>query len=122
MIVIDTSIWIDNQRNPVHHLEELITTNLVRIHPLVIGELACGFLSNRALFLRLLGNLPQSPRATDPEVLFFIEQHKLYGKGMGYIDAHLLASATLGRDKIWTRDKRLAQIASSLNLVHPDRP
>ena len=86
-------------------------------HPFVIGELACGNLGNRSEVLALLKSLPKAPVATDAEVLFFIERHELMGRGIGYVDAHLLAASKLaGSARLWTRDKRLKQAAKSLDL------
>ena len=86
-------------------------------HPFIIGELACSNLRNRHELLMLLGNLPQINVATDAEVLFYIEQHQLMGRGIGYIDTHLLASSALaGPIKLWTLDRRLATLAEELGL------
>jgi predicted nucleic acid-binding protein len=85
----------------------------------VLGELACGNLHNREAVLRLLQDLPQAPLASDAEVLFFIERHRLMGRGMGYIDAHLLAATALAAPaRLWTRDRRLAAAARDLGLAH----
>lgn len=88
------------------------------MHPFVLGELACGNLKNRHEVLRLLAALPQAPTATDDEALCFIERRKLMGRGIGYLDVHLLASVALtGTARLWTRDKRLAGLAEDLNLA-----
>lgn len=92
------------------------------MHPYVLGELACGNLENRREMLRLLGNLPMAPTATEHEVLEFIERRALMGRGIGYIDVHLLASALLnGTVRLWTRDKRLAQVAAELELAFKEQ-
>lgn len=90
----------------------------VLMHPFVLGELACGTLKNRDEVLDLLGNLPAAPTATDPEVLGLIERRALMGRGIGYIDVHLLASAALADvGRLWTRDRRLAAVATELELA-----
>jgi predicted nucleic acid-binding protein len=92
------------------------------MHPFVLGEIACGNLANRSEILRLLGDLPPAPIAADAEALAFIESHALMGRGIGYVDVHLLASVVLAGDaKIWTRDRRLAVVANDLGLSYGDR-
>ena len=82
------------------------------------GELACGNLANRSEVLELLGGLPAAPSATDPEALEFIERRALMGRGIGYIDVHLLASIALSGDvRLWTKDRRLAAVATELDLA-----
>ncbi len=88
-------------------------------HPFVIGELACGNLGRRREILALLRNLPEAPVAEHEEVLAFMESHRLTGTGIGWIDAHLLASAALSGMSFWTLDRRLAGIASRLGLGLP---
>jgi predicted nucleic acid-binding protein len=120
MILVDTSVWIDHLREGLPSLVASLNQNSVLIHPFVLGELACGNLQSRQDILRLLANLPTAPKASDSEVLQFIEIHKLMGKGIGLIDAHLLASTALSTDAaLWTHDKRLAQIAKKMKLGHP---
>ena len=119
MILVDTSVWIDHLRSGDRMLSRLLESAQVLTHPFVIGELACGNLSNRTEVLALLANLPRVVTATDEEVLFFIEQHQLMARGVGYIDAHLLSSTFLGSSaKIWTRDKRLAAFAVELDKAY----
>lgn len=119
MILADTSVWIDHLRAGDEGLVGLLNNAQVLTHPFVVGELACGNLRNRSEVLSLLQHLPQAPVATDAEVLFFIEQHRLMGRGIGYIDAHLLAATSLaGPARLWTRDKRLADVAVTLKLAH----
>ena len=95
MVLVDTSIWVDHLRKGEPHLKELLKQGCVVCHPLIIGELACGLLKNRVKILGLLRTLPQSRRAEDDEVLYFIEQHSLMGRGIGIVDVHLLASCRL---------------------------
>lgn len=118
MILVDTSIWIDHFRSASNALSGLLHTDLVCAHAWVIGELACGNPSNRAELLGLLQALPQLAPATADEVLFFIERHRLMGRGIGYIDVHLLAAAALHSSRLYTRDKRLHGIAEALGLAY----
>lgn len=118
MILVDTSVWIDHLRAGEALLVELLDTNRVLVHPLIVGELACGNFNNRKTVLSLLRKLPTVRPATDDEVLFFVERHGLMGKGIGYIDTHLLAAVSLtGTARLWTRDKRLNAVAESMHLA-----
>ena len=118
MILVDTSIWIDHLRQRDERLSKLLNQCQVLAHPFVIGELALGNLQNRAAILGALQDLPQAPVATEGEVLSFIEQNALYGIGIGYIDAHLLAAVLLSPGAtLWTRDKRLLAAGTGLGLV-----
>ena len=116
MILVDTSIWVDHIRTPNARLIALLHGDQVCMHPWVVGELACGNLADRANRLYLLRSLPPAAVATEDEVLFFIDRFKISGKGMGYLDMHLLAAAALGIHKLWTRDKRLLAVATLLGL------
>jgi len=116
MILVDISIWIDHLRAGSPPLISLLETGMAYCHPFVIGELACGSLSNRSEILNLLQSLPQLPTATNDETLFFIEQHRLMGRGIGYNDTHLLASTAISAARLWTRDKRLKTIAEDMGL------
>ena len=118
MILVDTSIWVDHLRSGESRLADLLNRSQVLAHPFVIGELACGNLRKRDEILRLLGDLPQSPVASSEEALRFIEHNQLMGKGIGYIDIHLLAATALAGDAVlWTADKRLKKVASVLKLA-----
>lgn len=122
MILAATSVWIDHLREGVPALAAALEQAGVLMHPFVRGELACGNLKNRREVLRLLGELPAAPLATDAEALDFIERRALMGRGLGYIDVHLLASVALaGGARLWTRDKRLAAVAAGLKLAHAER-
>jgi len=122
MILVDTSVWIDHLRTGDKGLTNLLNQSRVLIHPFVIGELACGNIRDRWSILQLLQDLPMSPVADNDEVLFFIEEQQLMGRGIGYIDAHLLASVVLeDSSRFWTRDNNLAQLASELNLDYEIR-
>lgn len=100
-------------------LEALLEDNQVLMHPMVIGELACGNLPDREYVLDLLQELPQMPVADYEEVLFFIERHRLMGRGIGYVGAHLQAATLLaGYVRLWTHDRRLRVGAGEMNLAH----
>lgn len=115
MILADTSVWIDHLRSGDEKLASLLHDGLILIHPFVVGELACGNLRDRESVLGLLQAMPRATVATDTEVLFFIERHALMGRGIGYIDAHFLASASLSRTaRLWTRDARLGKVAAEM--------
>ncbi len=119
-MLVDTSVWIDHLRRGDAELVASLQAGLVGVHPFVVGELACGNLRNRAEVLGLLQALPPMSVATDKEALFFIDQHALMGRGVGYVDVHLLASARLGGAQLWTRDKRLHAIAAELGLAYAE--
>ncbi len=119
MILVDTSVWVDHLRAGDEDLSTLLNNSQVLMHPFVLGELACGNLRNREMVLRLLKDMPHAALATDDEVLFFIGRHALMGRGIGYVDAHLLAAVMLdGAAQMWTRDKRLRAVADSLTLSY----
>lgn len=114
MILVDTSVWVDHLRHGEAELVDALHQSQIFIHPFVLGELACGHLKARTSVLALLGALPAAIMATDEETLAFIEQHTLMGRGIGYVDAHLCASARLSGAQLWTRDKRLRTISLAL--------
>lgn len=117
MILADTSVWVDHLRKGDPALIRLLDNGQVLAHPYVIGELALGHLGQRDAVLSSLQNLPSAATATDAEVLHFVEQHRLYGLGIGYIDAHLLAAIPLTPGAhLWTRDKVLFRVAERLGL------
>ncbi len=117
MILVDTSVWIDHLRDGEENLSALLRSGQVLAHPFVIGELACGNLHQRTEVLGLLQKLPQAPLASQEEVLFFIQSNALMGRGIGFVDAHLLASATLANaSRVWSRDKSLERVATDLHL------
>ncbi len=117
MILVDTSVWIDHLRSGNNRLRQLLSDNLVYIHPMIIGELACGNLGNRQQLLELWQNMPSITECGHDEVLIFLESHQLMGKGIGLIDLHLLASCSLmDKTYLWTKDKRLALIAQKLDI------
>lgn len=118
MILVDTSVWIDHLRKREPALVAALHAGQVLMHPLILGEVACGNLKRRAEVLALMRDLPHAPMATDAEALDFIDRRKLMGQGIGYIDVHLLASVVLsGTARLWTRDKRLAVVADDRALA-----
>ena len=122
MILIDTSVWVDHLRVGDAALERLLDSGAVLGHPFVIGELALGNLRQRNFVLNALRELPQATAVADEEVLHFIDRRALFGLGIGYVDAHLLASARLTADaKLWTRDRRLRAVAMRLGLAAEPR-
>ena len=115
MVLVDTSVWVSHLRDGNDDLANLLDDGKVLCHPLIVGELACGNLKDRTVILSFLQLLPMSIEAEHDEVLPFIENNRLMGKGMGYVDVHLITSAVLTGVPIWTLDKKLAQTADSLN-------
>ena len=116
MTIVDTSVWIDHFRSGNDRLKGMLASESVSMHPFVVGELACGGLKNRSQILADLNSLPLAVPANHGEVLQLIEKHRLWGKGIGWIDAHLLASALISKSYIWSMDKRLALVASALHI------
>ena len=116
MILVDTSVWIDHFRLGDKVLRDLLHTAEVAIHPFIIGELACGNLRNRTEILQLLSELPQVTIAEHEEVLRLVDRKHLFGLGIGWIDAHLVASSLLTRTKLLTRDKPLLRVAANLGI------
>jgi predicted nucleic acid-binding protein len=117
LILVDTSVWINHLRYGDTTLTNLLNAGQVCVHPFVIGELALGNLQQRDDILDILNNMPRSKIATDEEVMKLINLSKLYGQGIGYIDAHLLASTRLTPGSLlWTLDKRLRAVANQLGL------
>lgn len=118
MILVDTSVWIDHLRTGHSGLSALLKAGRVLAHPFVIGEIALGYLRQRKMILSALQKLPQAIVARDAEVLLLVEEHSLAGIGIGYVDAHLLASIRLtAGSALWTRDKRLAEVAKRMSLA-----
>jgi len=118
MVLVDTSVWVEHLRSGNLGLENLLNEGRVVCHPFIVGELACGNLSNRSEILSLLQALPLVNHAEHEEVMHFIESYSLMGRGLGYIDMHLIASALLTKVPIWTLDKKLKEVSSKLRLEY----
>lgn len=118
MILVDTNVWIKHLRESDAELIELLNIGFVACHPFIIGELACGNLANRAEILMLFQALPSTPIIEPSEILDFIDNKALMGRGLGYVDIHLLASAILGNVVFWTRDRRLHEAATELGIAY----
>jgi predicted nucleic acid-binding protein len=117
MILADSSVWIDYFREGLPELAEHLRRSVVVMHPFVVGELACGNLSNRDATLELLQQLRSVTVAEHDEVLSFIRARKLYARGIGYVDAHLLAAVAIEGCQLWTKDKRLHAMAATLGVA-----
>lgn len=118
VILIDASVWIDHIRSAESVISELVDARKVLCHPFVIGEVAMGQFRNRREFLSELGKLRSAEVAENDEAMALVERHSLFGRGIGYVDAHLLASAFLTPEaRLWTRDKRLKETAQQMKLV-----
>jgi predicted nucleic acid-binding protein len=117
MILVDTSIWIDHGRRRHAALSAWLTEGLGLGHPYVQGELACGQMPRRAEVLALFEHLPQATLVSNQEMLQFVDRHRLMGRGLGWIDLHLLASALVSRATLATQDGRLALAAQALGIA-----
>ena len=118
MILVDTYIWVDFFRGSEELLSGFLERQTVLCHPMTIGELACGNLPDRQFTLSRLSNLQRAEVIDDIRLLTFIETHKFFGKGIGYVDCHLLASTMLGQARyLWTRDRRLHAAAVGLGVA-----
>ncbi len=119
MILVDSSVWIDHLRHGEPALIDLLEASLVLCHPFIIGELACGNLRQREHILATLQQLPSSPPASHEEAMGLVNRHQLAGRGIGWVDVHLLAATLLaGGARLWTRDKRLARVAAKLGIAY----
>jgi len=118
MVLVDTSVWVEHLRSGDIRLENLLNEGHVICHLFIVGELACGNLSNRAEILSLMQALPLANHAEHEEVIHLIENYSLMGKGLGFIDMHLIASAILTKVPIWTLDKKLKEASSRLGLEY----
>ena len=117
MILVDTSVWIDHLRKPEVKLQELLQNDEVVTHSLVRLELALGSLANREKILSDLSLLIEVPFAEIDELFTLLERRKLYSRGIGVTDLHLIASSLIDRSiSIWTRDRRLAEITEEFGL------
>ena len=119
MILADSSVWIDHLIVEDPHLVSMLDQQEILIHPMVIGELACGNMRDRADMMRLFRRLPKILAASHDEVLFLIEYHQMMGRGIGFIDAHLLASTAMTPStRLWTNDRRLMVLSSELGVAY----
>jgi len=117
MILADASVWIEHFRTRNETLLRLLDLDEIACHDFVIGEVSLGHVRNRDASLRELFELPRASHVSNDEVLTLVLQHKLFGKGIGYVDVHLLASAILTEDcSLWTRDRNLSTVARSLRV------
>ena len=116
MIIADTSVWAHHIREPSADFLQHLHADQVMMHHWVIGELALGNLPRRHDFLEFLASLPAVEPATDEEVMAMIEANGLHGAGIGWVDAHLVASARLSNAGLWTRDRRLFDVAQRLGV------
>jgi len=116
MVLVDTSIWVSHLRTGNTHLKSLLQNGEVVCHPFIIGELACGNITNRNEIIALLQELPTVKTAHHDEILRFIEAHHLMGIGLGLIDVHLVASSLLSKVPLWTADKHLGSASARLSI------
>jgi len=116
MILVDTSVWIDHFRQKNDNLTSLLYRGTVQIHEFIIGELAIGNLKNRNPILDLLESVPKLKKLSHDEFMFFVDKYSLFGRGVGFVDIHLLAATKMANIKIWTLDKNLLKIAEEMNL------
>jgi predicted nucleic acid-binding protein len=118
VILVDTSVWVDHLRKDDRGMRLLLNGGRVLLHPLVVGELAMGNMKRRDLVLKALRKLPEALVAREEEVLQFVTARRLFGLGIGYIDAHLLTSVQLTPGaSLWTRDRRMFEVANRLGLA-----
>jgi len=118
VILVDTSVWVGHLRSHDNELAQLIDANALCTHPYVVGEIALGQLRQRGIVLRSLQALPEVILATEREMLTLINNHNLFGRGIGYVDACLLAAACITPNTwLWTSDRKLAAVALGLGLA-----
>ena len=120
MILADTSVWIQHFRYGNPQLQQSLVDDQILMHPLVWGEIACGNLRARSKILEDLRRMPSAMSAQHEEVLAFVEQHRLFGKGLTWIDLHLLASARLTGCRLWTLDVPLRDLASDFKVGYSE--
>ena len=117
MTLVDTSVWVEHLRYDHPRLRNRLEQGAVSVHPFVAGEIACGSLQNRREVLDRLDALPRAPQATDAEVRTLLERRALHGRGIGWVDAHLIASALLANAPFWTLDRRLRAAADAAGAL-----
>ncbi len=118
MVLVDTSVWVSHLRQGNEELQKLLYSGEVVCHPFIVGELACGNLKNRHEILTYLQSLPMTILAEDEEVLKLIENNQLVGKGLSYIDVHLIASTVLSNVLLWTLDKTLGKFTEKIGISY----
>jgi len=116
MVLVDTSVWVSHLRRGNSRLQELLEEGTVVSHPFVVGELACGNIGNRVEIISLMQSLPTLDVVEHEELLLFIEHSQMMGKGLGFVDVHLLAAAMLAGVPLWTQDKKLNQACFRLGV------
>ena len=120
LLLADTSVWIDHFRRGDVELAYYLEANMILMHPFVRGELALGSIKDRLEKIRLMRDLEEVMIPTTDEVDVLIEREGLFGRGIGYVDAHLVASVKLTPDALlWTRDKRLRSVADQFGIAAP---
>ena len=118
-VLVDTSVWVDHFKQRNERLAALLEEGRVVCHPYVVTEVACGTPPNRRAIIAMLADLESTPLATPDEILELIERHSLHGRGCGFVDVSLLASALLSdQTLIWTLDKRLESVVAELNRAY----
>jgi predicted nucleic acid-binding protein len=118
-VLIDTSVWVDHFRNRNDVLVGLLALDFVMVHPMVLGEIACGTPPNRDRTLTDLEKLQQTQLASVREVMVFVERERLFGMGCGLIDMQLLVSTMMTAGvELWTLDKRLSVLAERFGVMH----
>jgi predicted nucleic acid-binding protein len=120
MVLADTSVWIDHLRARNTRLDGLLAEQRVLCHPFIVGEIACGRLDQRAAIIDSLQGLQQAVVAEDHEVLDFIERRRMFGRTLGWVDMHLLASVVLTHCELWTRDRALQSAARDIDVPAGD--
>ncbi len=118
MILVDASVWVDHFKSKSAELDTLLQRRMVLGHPYIRGEVGLGSIRNRALVLEMLESLPQSTVADHEEVVTMVERRNWHSRGIGYVDAHLLASSIIMPGmRLWTRDASLRALAAESNIA-----
>jgi len=118
VILVDTAVWIDHLHKGEPQLVELLDSDQIGSHPLIVEEIALGSLRRREVVLDLLGNLFRFPTVAHDEVLHLTEEHRLWGRGLSAIDVHLMAAVALvPGSRLWTRDRRLRTVCSDTGVA-----
>ena len=119
MVLIDSSVWVDFLKSGGQpQMVQLLALQHVLMHEMVLGEVAMGSKQQRENALELLPFLPMVQVASHPEVMALVDRHRLYGRGVGYVDVHLLTAAVLQPGTLlWTQDKRLQAAAEQLGVA-----